>query len=117
MSIAASLFAIDPRIRYVAVNLGGRIAEMEQSPNWPSTNPSESDRMEELIVNPVVLELVRRRGEIDIGGARYVVIRYGVLFELVLPYRGGHVSVGIEPGPGILEIAERCEEAVRSMSA
>ena len=58
---------------------------------------------------------MRRRGEIDIGGARYVVIRYGVLFELVLPYPGGHVSVGIEPGPGTLEIAESCEEALRSI--
>jgi hypothetical protein len=115
MPIAATLFALDPRIRYVAVNLGGRVVEMAQSPDWPSTNPSDTDRMEELIVNPAVLDLVRRRGEIDLGGARYVLIRYGVLFQLVLPYRGGHVSVGIEPGPGILEIAERCEEAVRSI--
>ena len=113
MGIAATLFALDPHIRYVAVTLDDRIVEMEQSPNWPSANTSESDRMEELLVNPTVLDLVRRRGQIDLDGVQFVLIRYGALFQLVLPYRGGHVSVGIEPGPGVIEIVEKCTGALR----
>ena len=115
MSIAETLFGVDPRVRYVAVNLDGKIVEMEQSPRWPSANPSDTDRMEELLVNPTVIDLVRRRGELDLGGVSYVLIRYGALFQLVTPYRGGHVSVGIEPGPDVLEVAERCVEAIRSL--
>lgn len=30
---------------------------------------AETDRLEELVVNPIVLEITRRRGEIDIGGS------------------------------------------------
>lgn len=117
MGIAGRLFALDPRIRYVAVNLDDQIVEMEQSPNWPSANPSESDRMEELLVNPTVLGLVRRRGQIDLDGVRFVLIRYGALFQLVLPYRGGHVSVGIEPGADVERVAEKCLEELRSIQS
>jgi len=74
------LFHLDSRIRYVAVNQNGRIEEMTQSPQHPSLNPAESDRIEELIVNPVVLELAARRGNLDMDGIRYVVIRYGTQY-------------------------------------
>jgi hypothetical protein len=110
--IANALFPIDPDIRYVAVNRGGRIEEMAQSPRWPSHNPGETDRMEELIVNPVVLELARRRGDIDLGGVRRVVIRYGTLYQVLVPIPGGHVSVGVELRADVEGVADKIEAAL-----
>ena len=105
-SIANQLFELSPDIRYVAVNQDHRIVEMVQNPKWPSRNPTETDRMEELLVNPLILEAARRRGEIDLSGVRFVVIRYGPLYELVFPYGNGHLSVGVEPGADVIHIAE-----------
>lgn len=105
--LSQRLFELEPRIRYVAVNQNGVIVEMEQSPAHPTYNPHETDRMEELLVNPIVLELARRRGMIDMDGIRYVVIRYGTQYQLLLPYREGHVSVGVELEDDPREIASR----------
>jgi hypothetical protein len=55
--LSTQLFSMEPKIRYVAVNQKGKIVEIEQSPSRPSYNPNETDRMEELIVNPIVLSL------------------------------------------------------------
>ena len=60
--ISSQLFELDLNIRYVAINQRGQIVEMEQNPRLPSYNPPDTDRMEELVVNPVVLELAKRRG-------------------------------------------------------
>ena len=96
MSISAQLFELEPKIRYVAVNQNGKIVEMEQSGQHPTYNPQETDRIEELIVNPIVLEITARRGNIDMNGIRYVVIRYGTQYQLLLPYKEGHISIGVE---------------------
>ena len=107
MSVAEQLFRLEPRIRYVAINQLGLIVEMEQSPAHPSYNSQETDRLEELIVNPVVLEITRRRGELDIGATRFVVIRYGTQYQLVMPWRSGHISIGVELADNPLQIADR----------
>ena len=101
------LFQLEPKIRYVAVNQEGKILEMEQSAAHPSYNAVESDRIEELIVNPVVLELTSRRGNIDMEGLRYVVIRYGTQYQLIMPFRRGHLSIGVEKEDDPLEIAAK----------
>jgi hypothetical protein len=103
--LSGRLFELEPRIRYVAVNQSGRIVQMEQSPRHPSFNPDDTDRMEELLVNPIVLELTSRRGNLDLGGVQYVVIRYGAQYQLVMPYGDGHLSVGIDHKDDPLEIA------------
>ncbi len=114
--IAAQLFGLSPDIRYVAMNQGGRIVEMAQNPRWPSHNPSETDRLEELIVNPMILELTRRRGELDLSGVQFVVIRYGPLYQVLLPYGNGHLSVSVEPGADVIRIAEDVKTYVTSTS-
>ncbi len=103
--IAKSLLALDGSIRYVAVNQNGAIAEMLQK--LPSFNPPETDRMEELLVNPVAIELFTRRGDIDLGGLRFVIVRYGLQFQVILPCASGHVSVGVEADGDPVAIAER----------
>jgi hypothetical protein len=110
--LSARLFRLEPKIRYVAVNQKGRILEMEQSGSHPSYNAPETDRMEELIVNPTVLEITSRRGNIDMDGIRYVVIRYGTQFQLIMPYREGHLSIGVELADDPVEIASKVAAAL-----
>ena len=69
---------------------------MEQRPGLAGASSSESDKYEELIVNPTLVKLVTQRGEIDCGGVKFVVIRYGNFFQTVFPVSDGHVGVGLE---------------------
>ncbi len=100
--------ALSPDVRYVAVYVDGVLQSRERA-GLAGASAAESDRYEELLVNPAVLTLVRQRGDIDCGGMRYVVIRYGNFYQCVFPVAGGHVSVGLETTADIgrhLEILE-----------
>jgi hypothetical protein len=110
--LSQRLFRLEPRIRYVALNQKGQIKEMRQSPLHPSHNPPESDRMEELIVNPIVIEITARRGNLDMDGIRYVIIRYGTQYQLLLPYRDGHLSIGVNLEDDPVQIARRVATAL-----
>jgi hypothetical protein len=113
MTIAPDLLGLDPRIRYVAVNRGGVIEEMLQSGEHPSFNPPETDRMEELLVNPVALELFTRRGNLDLGGVRFLVVRYGLQFQVIVPCPGGHLSIGVDESGDPVSIAGRVAALVK----
>ena len=95
-SIAPAIFALDPGVRYVAVNKEGKITEMEQNADHPTLNPHTTDEIEEKIVNPTVLDITRRRGALDDYGVQHVVIRYDEFNQLVIPTEDGHVSIGLE---------------------
>ena len=116
-ALAPSLFAADPNVRYVAVNQNGRITEMEQRAAWSSLNPSETDRLEELVVNPIVLEAASRRGNIDLDGVRAVIIRYGLLDQVILPFGSGHVSVGVQQGADVVRIAAMAADVLAAVEA
>lgn len=105
-TLIEGLFALAPEIRYVATYLDG-VHLSAQRPGIAGASSSESDKYEELIVNPTLLKLVTQRGNIDCGGARWVIIRYGSFYELVLPVSRGHVSIGVEPTGHPLVIVER----------
>ena len=90
------LMDVSESIRYVAVYLDGKL-ESVAKPETEGASSSESDRYEELLVNPGILTLARQRGNIDCGGTEYVLIRYGNFFQFVLPLSNGHVSVCIDP--------------------
>ena len=83
-------------MRYVAVYRHGELS-LRQRPDLSRAPAPESDRYEELLVNPTVLTLTRQRGGIDCGGLDYVVVRYGNFFQFIVPIEGGHVSVAFEP--------------------
>jgi hypothetical protein len=91
-----ALFELTPSVRYVALYRHGELS-LRQRPGLGLASAPESDRYEELLVNPAVLTLARQRGDIDCGGLDYVVIRYGNFFQLVAPVEGGHASVTFEP--------------------
>src|SRR5688572_2899442 len=71
-----ALFDLSPQVRYVAVYRYGELS-LRQRRDLSLASAAESDRYEELLVNPTVLTLTRQRGDIDCGGLDYVVIRYG----------------------------------------
>lgn len=110
------LLSISPGVRYVAVYRAGALHSRERA-GLSNASASESDRYEELIVNPALLTLVRQRGGIDCGGARWLLVRYGNFFQLVVPVEGGHVSVAFEPGedPVLREPAVRAVLAAHGL--
>jgi len=91
-----ALFDLVPQVRYVAIYRLGELSSRQRSDLSLASAP-ESDRYEELLVNPSILTLTRQRGNIDCGGLGYVVVRYGNFFQFVAPIEGGNVSVAFEP--------------------
>lgn len=89
------LFAVGPHIRYVAVRDDQELRLVSRDGLQDASSP-ESDRYEELIVNPTLLTLTRQRGDIDCGGLDFVVVGYGNFRQLVIPTATGHVSVAME---------------------
>jgi hypothetical protein len=96
-------------IRYVAVYHEGILTYLAREGRSAASSP-ESDRYEELLVNPTILTLVQQRGNIDCGGARFVLIRYGNFYQCVTPIRGGHISLCIEPHADPLELVEPIQD-------
>jgi hypothetical protein len=91
----ADIFAISEAIRYVAVGQGQDV-ELRQREGLRDASSSDSDRFEELLVNPTLLKLAMQRGDIDCGGLRYLIVGYGHFHQLVLPLNAGHLSVAFE---------------------
>jgi hypothetical protein len=104
--------ALSPVVRYVAVYRDG-VLESRERASLTGASAAESDRYEELLVNPVVMTLVRQRGNIDCGGVRYFVIRYGSFFQCVFPVPAGHLSVALEPDADLSRHLELLEARVR----
>jgi hypothetical protein len=111
--IMQKLFEAEPNIRYVALYLNGTLMSRER-PGLSNASASESDKYEELIVNPTLLKLVQQRGNIDCGGAKYVLIRYGNFFEYVQPLEGGHISIGIETGGNLMGAVSAIQSCLES---
>ena len=87
--------AASPNVRYVAAYLDGELALRSRS-DVQLFGDNESDRYEELIVNPTLLKLLTQRGNIDCGGLTHVVVGYGNFFAYIQPVPGGHVTVSFE---------------------
>jgi hypothetical protein len=90
------LFKLSPDIRYVAIYSEGVLIS-EVRDDLTGASSSETDKYEELIVNPALLLLTKQRGDIDCGGCEFVLVRYGNFFQFVKPISNGHVSICIEP--------------------
>jgi hypothetical protein len=89
-------FEISVDIRYIAVYDNENLV-IKQRGNINNASSGESDKYEELLVNPTLIKLASQRGNIDCGGLEYFIIRYGNFFVLLFPCRNGHVNIGIEP--------------------
>ena len=95
-AVADQIFAIGQQIRYVAFGSGQHVVLRERS-GLIDASTSESDRYEELLVNPTLFTLAGQRGDIDCGGLRYLVVAYENFWQLVIPTgHRSHVSVAVE---------------------
>jgi hypothetical protein len=91
-----AIFGLGQQVRYVAFGDGPDV-RLRQRSNLADASAGESDRYEELLVNPTLLTLARQRGEIDCGGLRFLVVAYGHFWQVVIPTgRSSHVSVAVE---------------------
>lgn len=95
--LAARIAALGADVRYVALYEGRGEPQLWSRPDLANASASDSDRYEELLVNPTLLTLARQRGAIDCGGLDYLVVRYGHFFQVIVPRASGHVSVALEP--------------------
>jgi len=102
-------------IRYVAVYKNGQLESKSKS-NTIGASSSESDRYEELLVNPTLLKLASQRGNIDCGGLDYILVRYGNFFQFVLSESWGHVSVCIEANTDPIQIGAQVKSLVHDAS-
>lgn len=116
-SLIDDLLDLSESIRGVAVYRQGELVS-RMRPGTPEPWSAESDRYEELLVNPALLTLVGQRGKVDRGGTRYALVRYDKFFRLIVPIDGGHVSLCVEPtgqpvmlaGP-VLQILDRAGDS------
>lgn len=112
--IFSSVFAWGDHIRYVAVADGQQV-ELQQRDGLDDASSTESDRYEELLVNPTLLALTRQRGEIDCGGLEHVIVRYRNFAQVVVPNPdGGHVSVAVAPDHDPVMVAEMVKQLLAS---
>jgi len=100
------IFAISHDVRYVAIYRDGKL-ETKSKEGTQGASSSESDRYEELLVNPILLKAAAQRGDIDCGGLDYLLVRYGNFFQFVLPVSWGHVSVCIEKHADPIPIGQK----------
>ncbi len=89
------IFSLSDNIRYVAIYNNGELTSYNRA-GLEEASSSESDKYEELIVNPALLTLVTQRGNIDCGGVSFVLVRYGHFYQIIIPRTNGHVSVSVE---------------------
>ena len=103
------IFSISKDIRYVAIYRDGKLISQTKE-NTKGASDSESDKYEELIVNPVMLKAATQRGNIDCGGLEFLLVKYGNFFQYILPTSWGHISVCIESYADPLAIGHKVEE-------
>ncbi|MEM9648820.1 MAG: hypothetical protein AAF969_10080 [Bacteroidota bacterium] len=94
-NIITSLFYEFNEIRYVALYVGEELV-YKQRQDTSDSSSGETDRYEELLVNPTLLKLTGQRGNIDCGGLNYVIVGYGNFYQIVKSIPEGHISICIE---------------------
>jgi hypothetical protein len=115
-SLIKKVFLLSADVRYVAIYVRGKLLSSQRA-DLEHSSSSESDKYEELIVNPTLLKLVTQRGNIDCGGAKFVIIRYGFFYEFVMPFLDGHVSVGIQETGDPLAISSSIQNLAKEYSS
>lgn len=106
--LTQAIFDLGPFVRYVAYGEGQRIWMRERDGLSPASN-SQSNRIEELLVNPTLLTLARQRGELDGRGLRFIIVGYGNFHQLVAPTRAGHISVALNTDADAVTVARQLE--------
>jgi hypothetical protein len=104
-----NIFKISDSIRYICLYVD-EVLTIEKREGIQDASLADSDKYEELFVNPAILKLAGQRGRLDCGGLNYVVIRYGNFYQLIRDYKNGHLSICIDKKQNPIGIAGKIEE-------
>lgn len=106
------LFESFQEIRYVAIYLDNDLLFMQKN-NASNSSEAETDRFEELLVNPALLKLAEQRGNIDCGGLDYIIVRYGNFYQLVKTIDKGHISICLNLEADVNELPNQIIQSLK----
>lgn len=109
------IFDLSPSIRYAAINSSAGLVTRQRE-TAANTSDAETDKYEELLVNPTLLHLAKQRGNIDCGGASFLVVGYGNFNQLVIDLPDGHISVCFEKDANPLDYVDRLRDAALTIN-
>ncbi|MBC2604800.1 hypothetical protein [Pelagicoccus albus] len=101
-----TILSLDSAIRYAATNLNGKVSAKSKDSS-PNQSSGETDKYEELLVNPTILDLTQRRGDLDCGGLDYLLVAYGNFYQFVQKLKDGHISVCISKDADPIPVANK----------
>lgn len=104
-NIIDDLFDFSDDIRYAALYVNNELTYKQRQQTSDSSS-GDTDRFEELLVNPALLTLARQRGNIDCGGLRFLIIGYGNFYQLVREINGGHISICLKKSVDLTNFPE-----------
>jgi len=108
-----SLFQAFKEIRYVAIYKDQELIFKQKHQNSDSSS-SDTDKYEELLVNPTLLTVARQRGNIDCGGLRFVIVGYGNFFQLIKEISGGHISICLDKSVDLKNMPDQIFDFLKS---
>lgn len=111
--IIDDLFNFLLEIRYVAIYQNAELT-FKQRKQTSDSSSSETDKYEELLVNPTLLTIARQRGNIDCGGLRFIILGYGNFYQLVKEIKNGHISICLEKNVDLTIVPEKIFEFLKS---
>ena len=100
-------------IRYVAIYSNNDLTSKQRN-NVSESSSANTDRYEELLVNPVLLTAARQRGNIDCGGLRFIIVAYGNFYQLIRETSFGHISICLENQANLAQLPDEIFEFLRS---
>jgi hypothetical protein len=101
------------QIRYVAIYQDGELI-FKQRQLTSDSSSSDTDKYEELLVNPTLLTIARQRGNIDCGGLKFIIVGYGNFYQLVKEIRNGHISICLDKSVDLTNISDKIFEFLES---
>lgn len=108
------ILSLSDDVRYVAHYQNGQLTSRAKA-SLEGASSSESDKYEELFVNPAILTLAHQRGELDCGGTNWVLIRYENFFQWVRRMEVGHLSVCLQPTADVFECIRAVEKLLEGI--
>ncbi len=111
--IIDDLFNFLLEIRYVAIYQNDELT-FKQRKQTSDSSSSDTDKYEELLVNPTLLTIARQRGNIDCGGLRFIILGYGNFYQLVKEIKNGHISICLEKNVDLTIVPEKIFEFLKS---
>jgi hypothetical protein len=111
--IIDGLFNFLVEIRYVAIYQNDELI-FKQRQQTSDSSSSDTDKYEELLVNPTLLTTARQRGNIDCGGLRFLIVGYGNFYQLIKEIKNGHISICLNKNVDLTNIPEKIFEFLKS---